>query len=64
MTKEEIALECVRLAIPLTSPSVSNRFEGVAELSGKLYSHVIKLAEDTPAVEKPTQRPTISVSKK
>ena len=56
MTKEEIALECVKLAIPLVSPSVDDRYAGIAELSKKLYSHITTLAEGVPEVEKQRRR--------
>jgi hypothetical protein len=56
MTKEELALECVRLAIPLVSPSVDNRFNGIAELSEKLYSHITTLVDDAPEADKPKRK--------
>lgn len=50
---KELALECVKLAIPLVSPSVQDRFEGIAQLSEKIYIHVTKLAEGLPDADKP-----------
>ena len=52
MTKEELALECVKLSIPLVSPSVEDRFEGIAQLSKRMYSHITTLAEGVSEVEK------------
>jgi len=49
---KELALECVRLAIPIVSPTMDDRWEGIAQLSQKMYSHITNLAEGkTPQVD-------------
>lgn len=45
---EQIALECVKLAATLVSPSVNDRVEGIAQISEKLYLHIKKLSGETP----------------
>jgi hypothetical protein len=52
----ELALECVKLAIPLVSPSVEDRFEGIAQLSKRMYSHITTLAEGLPDADKPKRK--------
>lgn len=47
----ELALECVKLAIPLVSPSVEDRFECIAQMSGRLYSHIKLLSETDSSIE-------------
>ena len=48
MTNEELALECVRLAVPLASPSTQDRVEAIAQISKRLYAHIKSLSEDIP----------------
>ena len=61
MDNRTLALECVRLAGTLVSPSVNDRVEGIAQISTQLYSHIVtlssdKVAEDVPA-DKLARRP-------
>jgi hypothetical protein len=68
---EQIALECVKIAATLVSPSVNDRFEGIAQISEKLYLHIQKLSgealiEVTPEAtsDKPRRgRPPIALRK-
>lgn len=48
MTNEELALECVRLAVPLASPTTQDRVEAIAQISKRLYAHIKSLSEYTP----------------
>lgn len=45
MDNNEIALECVRLAMQTVSPTVDKRVEAIVETSKVLYVHVIALAQ-------------------
>lgn len=46
MTEDELAIECVRLAIPLASPSTDDRVEAIAKISKRLYAHIKSLSEE------------------
>lgn len=48
MTNEELALECVRLAVPLASPSTQYRVEVIVQISKQLYAHIKSLSEGIP----------------
>ncbi len=54
---KELALECVKIAIPLVSPSVDDRFSGIAEISEKIYIHIQKLSGETPVNEVQAEKP-------
>ena len=54
---EQTALECVKIAATLVSPSVNDRVEGIAQISEKLYLHIHKLSEETPVEVTPSDKP-------
>jgi hypothetical protein len=54
---KEIALECVKLAATVVSPSVNDRFEGIAQISEKLYLHIHKLSGETPVEVTTSDKP-------
>jgi hypothetical protein len=53
---KEIALECIKLAVTITSPSVNDRFQIVADTATKLYSH-INLMVEMPQEEQQSDKP-------
>ena len=40
MTDEELRLECVRLAVPLTGAAETDRVIGVVQIATRLYNHI------------------------
>jgi len=41
MQNKEIMLECMKLGLALTSPTVSDRYEGVVNCAKMLYSEIV-----------------------
>jgi hypothetical protein len=56
MENKEIMLECMKLGLVLTSPTVSNRYEGVVNCAKMLYSEIVLV--ETPESRTDSLEPT------
>lgn len=53
MDNETLALECMKLATSLISPTVNDRITEVANAQTKLYNHIKLLCDDTVVMDTP-----------
>lgn len=58
MTKQEMYLECLKMAVTISSPSSANRQKVVAEIADQLYAKVNAI-EEAPVRNKPGPKPKV-----